>query len=320
MTRPAFFTGMFSRHHSPALPADLLRGWVIAALVLSIAGITYIAMAAGYGTVIPQLFYFPILYAAWFYPGRSLYVASGCAAVFLIVAVPLVPPHALAIGGIVFQAVLFVLIAAGAGFVLKAREGAPFAEPADESGSILAMIRTGECDFVEFKREALWSLGLTKEEITANESLEVRKYGHHASKFIIARSIAGFLNAEGGDLVIGVREDRVLNTLEVTGIGNDYARLAEKDRNTDGYRRMLIDAIVRKYLPEVYESAAKYLRISFPVVQGKTVCHVHVAPSEKPVLVDTGSEEIFFIRIDASTRALTGKAMARYVLNRFAPR
>ena len=48
---------------------DLIRFWVIASITISIIGITYISMAAGYGAIVPQLFYFPILYATYFYPG-----------------------------------------------------------------------------------------------------------------------------------------------------------------------------------------------------------------------------------------------------------
>jgi hypothetical protein len=80
---------------------------------------------------------------------------------------------------------------------------------------------------------------------------------------------------------------------------------------------MLIDSIVRKYLPEIFESASRFIRITFPEIDGKTICHVHVTPTDRPVFVDTGTEEIFFIRVDASTRALAGKTMTRYILNRF---
>lgn len=296
---------------------DLARFSVIVSITLSIIAITYLAMAAGYGAIVPQLFYFPILYTAYFYPGRSLYVACSCAGAYFIIAASFVTPAPFLLGGILFQSLLFIGIATGAVYVLKGRELPGFAEPVDETGSIQAMIRTGECDHVEFKRESLWSVGLSREEITTNESPEVRKYGHNASKLIIARSIAGFLNTEGGELIIGINEDRILNSLDVTGIYQDYAKLHETDRNPDGYRRMLVDAVIRKYLPEIYDTASRYIHISFPVVSGRLLCHVHISPADKPVFVDTGSEEHFFIRIDASTCSLTGKNMTRYILNRF---
>ena len=88
--------------------------------------------------------------------------------------------------------------------------------------------------------------------------------GNYASKFIVARSIAGLLNTYGGDLVIGIRKDRMLSTTEVMGIESDDSHLQELDRNPDRYRRMLIDSVVRKYLPEIFDSASRFIRISFP--------------------------------------------------------
>jgi Putative DNA-binding domain len=296
---------------------DLIRFIVITTITLSIAGITYLSTAAGYGAIVPQLFYFPILYTTYFYPARGIYVASCSAVAYLVIAVPFAMPDPFRVGGICFQALLFICIAAGSGYLLKNRMVHPYAEPEEDAGVIRTMIRTGECDHVEFKLRALWSMELTREEIASSESAEVRKYRNNASKFIIARSIAGFLNTDGGELVIGIREDRMLNTTEVVGIGDEYSRLQEKDRNPDGYRRMLIDSVVRKYLPEIFESASRFIRISFPVIGGKTLCHVHVIPTDRPVFVDTGTEELFFIRVDASTRPLAGKTMTRYILNRF---
>ena len=95
----------------------------------------------------------------------------------------------------------------------------------------------------------MWSTDLTKEEILATESSEIRKYRNNASKFIIARSIAGFLNTDGGDLIIGIQEDRIKNSIHALGIEEDYSKLQEKDRNPDGYRRMIVDSVIQKYLP-----------------------------------------------------------------------
>ncbi|MFA4875914.1 MAG: ATP-binding protein [Methanoregula sp.] len=308
----------FSKNPSIRVPhTDLVRFWVIASITVSIIGITYISMAAGYGTIVPQLFYFPILYATYFYPEKGMYFAGICAAAYLFIAMLFIPPDPVIIGGIVFQALLFIVIAAGSGYVIRSREFPAFSLPGEESDTIQAMIKTGENDHLEFKLQSLWSAGLTKEEVNSHESAEVRKYRTNASKFILARSIAGFLNTDGGDLIIGIREDRIHNTITVEGIENDYPRMHEEDRNPDGYRRMLVDAVIRKYLPEIFDTASRFIHITFPVVSGKTICHIHITPADKPIFVDSGTEEIFFIRIDASTRAILGKTLTRYILTRF---
>lgn len=291
---------------------DLVRFWVIASITISIIGITYVSMAAGYGAIVPQLFYFPILYATYFHPKKGLYVAGCCAAAYLIIAHSTVIPDPFIIGGIVFQALLFITIAIGAGYVIRSKDLVLYHIPSREDDAIAEMIKAGESGHREFKLQALWSAQLTKEEIAASESPDVRKYRTNASKFIIARSIAGFLNTDGGDLIIGIREDRINNAITVAGIENDYPMLPDTDRNPDGYRRMLVDAIIRKYIPEIFDTASRFIHISFPEVSGKTLCHIHVRRSEKPVFVDSGNEEIFFVRVDALTRAISGKTLTRF--------
>jgi len=316
MTMPSSLPGpgSASRFH---FSEDLVRFWVIVSITISIIGITYLSMAAGYGAIVPQLFYFPILYTTYFYPDRGAYVAGTCAAAYLIIAVSFLAPDPFVIGGVAFQALLFIGIAIGSGYIVRQQGERRFIILEDESGAINTMIRGGEDDHVEFKLSALWSTDLTKEEIAASDSGEVRKYRHSASKFIIARALAGFLNTDGGDLLIGIEEDRIENSIRIAGLENDYKKMHEEDRNPDGYRRMIIESVIRKYLPEIFDTASRFLHISFPIVSGKTICHIHVAPAEKPVIIDTGSEELFFIRTDASTRPIVGRTLTHYILTRF---
>jgi len=296
---------------------DLVRFWVIVAFIVSIIGIAYVSMSAGYGTIVPQLFYIPILYTAYFYPGRSMYVACCCGVAYSFVAAFFVVPELYAVAGIIFQAILFVVVAAGAAIVLKHSDIASPSLPGNEAEAVRTMIKTGENDHTEFKLQSLWSSDLSKEEILSSESSEIRKYRNNASKFIIARSIAGFLNTDGGDLIIGIQEDRKKNSIQAVGIEEDYRKLQEKDRNPDGYRRMIVDSVIQKYLPEIYNTASRFIQISFPSLSGRTLCHVHIIPVDKPVFVSIGNDEIFFIRVDASTRSLSGKVMTQYILNRF---
>ena len=296
---------------------DLVRSWVIAAFILSITGLAYISMTMGYGTIVPQLFYFPILYTAYFYPARSIYVACSCGIAYSFVAAFFAAPELFIMVGIIIQVLLFVGIAAASGIVLKKREHGSPPFSGDDAEAVRAMIAAGESDHIEFKLRSLWSSDLLREEILSSESAEVRKYHTNASKLIIARSIAGFLNTDGGELIIGIKEDRINNTIQIAGIEEDYLKLHIEDRNPDGYRRMIVDSIIRKYLPEVFDTVSMFIHLSFPVLSGRTVCHVNILPAEKPVFVDINNEELFFIRVDASTRSITGKALTQYILTRF---
>jgi hypothetical protein len=317
MNQSSGMTGYVNPLQVQVSHTDLVRFWVIVAFIVSIIGIAYVSMSAGYGTIVPQLFYIPIIYTAYFYPDRSMYVACCCGVAYSFVAAFFVVPELYAVAGILFQALLFVVIAAAAAIVLKHRETQSPALPEEDAEAIRTMIKTGENDHIEFKLLALWSADLTKEEILAIESSEIRKYRNNASKFIIARSIAGFLNTDGGDLIIGIQEDRIKNSIQAVGIEEDYHKLQEKDRNPDGYRRMIVESIIQKYLPEIFNTASRFIHLSFPSISGRTLCHVHITPSDKPVFVSIGNEEHFFIRVDASTRSLTGKVLTQYILTRF---
>ena len=274
-------------------------------------------MTMGYGTIVPQLFYFPILYTAYFYPARSIYVACSCGIAYSFVAAFFAAPELFIMVGIIIQVLLFVGIAAASGIVLKKREHGSPPFSGDDAEAVRAMIAAGESDHIEFKLRSLWSSDLLREEIHSSESPEVRKYHTNASRFIIARSIAGFLNTDGGELIIGIKEDRINNTIQIAGIEEDYLKLHIEDRNPDGYRRMIVDSIIRKYLPEVFDTVSMFIHLSFPVLSGRTVCHVNILPAEKPVFVDINNEELFFIRVDASTRSITGKVLTHYILTRF---
>jgi len=317
MNQSSGMTGYANPLQAHRSHTDLVRFWVIIAFIVSIIGIAYVSMSAGYGTIVPQLFYIPILYTAYFYPGRSMYVACCCGVAYSFVAAFFVVPELYAVAGIIFQAILFVVVAAGAAIVLKHSDIASPSLPGNEAEAVRTMIKTGENDHTEFKLQSLWSSDLSKEEILSSESSEIRKYRNNASKFIIARSIAGFLNTDGGDLIIGIQEDRKKNSIQAVGIEEDYRKLQEKDRNPDGYRRMIVDSVIQKYLPEIYNTASRFIQISFPTLSGRTLCHVHIIPADKPVFVSIGNDEIFFIRVDASTRSLSGKVMTQYILNRF---
>ena len=179
-----------------------------------------------------------------------------------------------------------------------------------------ALIRGGENEFVEFKSSALWSKSLTRDEITASDSKDVHKFGKDTSKVILAKTIAGFLNTEGGNLVIGIMENKDGTQNEIGGIENEYPKL--KDPCADGYRRMLIDEIIRKFLPSgIFHHLNKYIRIHFMKMDDHTLCWLEIKKGDEGVFLKIQDEEYFFIRIDAETRQIADKALVDYCRKRF---
>ncbi|MDB2377067.1 ATP-binding protein [Luminiphilus sp.] len=168
---------------------------------------------------------------------------------------------------------------------------------------------------LEFKESMLWSQDLSKEEIS-NSSGEVKSFGRDASKIILAKVLASFLNSSGGSILIGVKELPDGTGGDLVGIGLDFGRL--KDKNADGYRRLLIESVVRKYLPPfIFQHFSRYVRLSFPLIKGTTLCWLSVKPSPEPVFLTVKGEERFFIRVDAACHQLAGSAILDYCKQQF---
>ena len=114
--------------------------------------------------------------------------------------------------------------------------GSPALVPHDDS--ISDLIAMDESQNLEFKETARWNVRASRQD---------PKIEH-----VVLKTVAGFLNAEGGQLLIGVRDDHT-----VAGLGPDYATLRKQDR--DGFELWL-----RQHL-DVNLSASKQDRTE-PVV------------------------------------------------------
>jgi tetratricopeptide (TPR) repeat protein len=185
--------------------------------------------------------------------------------------------------------------------------------PYDELYKIL---HGGESESVEYKSSVLWSKFFSKSDISSSDSREVHKYGRDASRLIIAKTIACFLNTNGGNLIIGLKENKEGQPDEIIGIEGEYPKL--KDPCPDGYRRMIVDEVIRKFLPpEIFHHLTSYIKIHFPKMQEKTLCWLEIKKADDGVFVKVQDEELFFIRIDAETRQISDKALVDYCKKHF---
>jgi uncharacterized repeat protein (TIGR03833 family) len=179
--------------------------------------------------------------------------------------------------------------------------------------SIEDIIADGESHFSEFKSSCLWSESLSKEAIIERS---ISQFGTETSRVIIAKSIAGFLNADGGHLVIGVKEIKDRDEVEVIGVNSEIPKL--KDKTLDGYRRMLLDSVLNPYFPSfLFNRINDYLKISFHDVGEATVCLLNMVKSDRRVFLEINNRDAFFVRIDASTRQIFGEDLVEYCLKRF---
>jgi len=97
---------------------NLVRFWVIFSLVFSSTFITSLAFAQHIETIFPQFFYFPILYATYFYRRGGILIGGACAVAYQSLAYYYLFPDTLSLGYATGQAILFVCVAVMVAFFL----------------------------------------------------------------------------------------------------------------------------------------------------------------------------------------------------------
>ncbi len=128
--------------------------------------------------------------------------------------------------------------------------------------------------------------------------------------------MAGFLNSDGGVLVVGVKEYKDSDNIEIVGIKSEFNKL--KDKTLDGYRRMILDEVIKPYLPSaVFIHFNNYFSFEFVDIDEHTILGIRVRPSDVRAFLKTGTEELFFVRIDASIRQISGSDLVDYCAKRF---
>lgn len=122
----------------------------------------------------------------------------------------------------------------------------------------------------------------------------------------VVKTIAAFLNTDGGTLIIGVDDDR-----NVLGVEAD---LTAKKMDLDQFENRLTTLIMQA----IDELAVMRCHIRFEEIDAKTVCLVDVERSPLPAYANTDKGKgIFFVRAGNTTRALDTKAVVDYVKDRF---
>jgi hypothetical protein len=158
------------------------------------------------------------------------------------------------------------------------------------SSELHELILNGETELVEFKSTLRFDL--KKGEV--NKKLE----------YVIAKTIAAFLNTEGGFLVVGVDDEQ-----NVLGLEQDIQSL--KKPNLDGFELQLIE-VIKKYIGAEFSS---YIKASFPEIEGKRICLIKISKSGKPVFTQYEDREDFFIRVGCSSQPLSREKQSQYERN-----
>jgi hypothetical protein len=165
----------------------------------------------------------------------------------------------------------------------------PVGEDAPDRVGINALLQTGESQRLEFKSSLRWDL--------------VKGYTNRDLEDVVVKTAAGFLNADGGDLIIGVDDAGT-----VLGLENDYDS-SKSIANRDGFERHL-NGIVRK---AIGDATMAFLTMTFHTVEGKDICQLSIEPADHPVYVASATGQVFFVRQGNATRSLDPKETMSYV-------
>jgi hypothetical protein len=151
-----------------------------------------------------------------------------------------------------------------------------------------SIIKDGENDYIEFKSSLRWDY----EQGNINKMME----------YVVAKTIAAFMNSEGGRLFIGVADAG-----DILGIEKDCQTL--KNKNKDGFLLQLTQ-VINQYLGKEFN---QYVSVKVVNIGDKEVCVVTVMGGAMPVYVKNAGKEEFYIRASASSQPMSIREANEYI-------
>jgi hypothetical protein len=186
--------------------------------------------------------------------------------------------------------------------------------------SIYALIKSGESSTLEFKSSMLSIMQddplikkleekaktMTENQRTAleNSIKEKKKIIEEELAFSIIKTIAAFLNSEGGILLIGVQDDG-----KVCGIEKDYQVFKDK-QNFDGWLQHFVNLVEKQIGKEFFE----YINVDQILYEGKTIAKIVVKKSARPAFIEKTNAE-FYIRGINTSRSLNPREASNYIFD-----
>jgi hypothetical protein len=154
--------------------------------------------------------------------------------------------------------------------------------------SFPVLLSQGESTLLEFKSSFRWDVNAGK----VNRNLEN----------VVVKTLAAFLNSDGGTLLIGVDDNG-----DVVGLENDYKHL--KKHNRDGFEQAIMTLISTK----LGTTTCGSILLMFHSFDGKDACRIIAMPSPRPIYVKDGSITKFYIRTGCSSRELNLQDAVDYI-------
>lgn len=131
------------------------------------------------------------------------------------------------------------------------------------------------------------------------------KVNHDLEKSAM-KTVAAFLNTQGGHLVIGVD-----NARNILGLKQDYKTI--QVQNSDGLENHFTQVFNNMIGPEFRH----FIKLYFHKVGESEVCVVRVAPSARPAYLKNGNEEHFYVRTGNISTPLKLSEVESYAISRW---
>ena len=161
-------------------------------------------------------------------------------------------------------------------------------EPEIEAAKpIEEIISMGESTLIEFKSTLQWDVKLGK------KNKELRKS--------VLKTLVGFMNTNGGTLIVGVEDDGNIYGLE--------ADLYLVNNSRDKFEQLIANLISEHIGPHTIE----LIHGRFERVEEKWVYVIDVRKALEPVFLKWGNEKRFYVRVLTSTRELDAEETLNYI-------
>jgi hypothetical protein len=159
------------------------------------------------------------------------------------------------------------------------------------TNSLAARIKHGETASLEFKSSLRWNIKAQKMDPTIENA--------------VLKTIVAFCNTKGGELLIGVADDKTI-------LGIEHDRFPNDDKFQLHLRNLVLDRII--------PSAADVVEFTMVTIDGKTICHVTCQQSKTKDLwlkPDKNTPERFYVRLGPSSTELAPREAVAYITDHF---
>ena len=224
----------------PLSHTDIVRISVIVSLTLCCILITAISLSLHIETFYSQLFYFPILYATYFFPRRGLYLAGFCAIAYEVLAYLYVFPNAAGLLLTTGQAILFICIAAVVSYFIEkvnaseARYRSIFETSLlgivlfDQNRFEIRMVNAFLLDLMGYTQEELYTM--TFPQLFATKDEQRRFFEFLGSSEDVTNFETQFLSRTKGILWVNLAWSRITGNLVSCSVINiDERKCAEEE-------------------------------------------------------------------------------------------